>query len=135
MESGAQSLRQSYTRHNVFISSTSLDLVAHRQKVIDTVLRLGLFPVAMEQFGAQGDGDAASVSTSILAKCEVYLGIIGWRYGFIPDRATASVTEQEYLEARKRGLPCYLSWPTRRPSTMRRCSPPTCATPPTSPNC
>lgn len=37
----------------VFLSSTSLDLPHHRERVRDVLLRLGLFPVAMEYFGAQ----------------------------------------------------------------------------------
>ncbi len=108
IESGSQESHPPRQRHSVFISSTSLDLAAHRQQVIDQVLRLGLFPVAMEQFGAHGSGDAGSVSTDRLGEAEVYVGIIAWRYGTIPPGETRSVTHLEYLEAQRRGLPCYL---------------------------
>ncbi len=100
--------RQPRTRRSVFVSSTSRDLISHRQQVSDTLLRLSLFPVAMEQFGAQGSGNATSVSTNKVAEAEVYLGIFAWRYGFIPPGETRSVTHLEYLEARRLGLPCYL---------------------------
>ncbi|HEV7129721.1 MAG TPA: tetratricopeptide repeat protein, partial [Ktedonobacterales bacterium] len=92
----------------VFISSTSVDLRAHRERVRDTLLSLGLFPVGMEQFGAQGSGDATSVSTSKVAGCDVYLGIFAWRYGYVPAGTPLSVTHQEYEEAARLGMPRYV---------------------------
>jgi tetratricopeptide (TPR) repeat protein/Mrp family chromosome partitioning ATPase len=92
----------------VFISSTSIDLVAHRQQVHDILERLGQFAVDMAQFGAQSSGDAISISTDKVASAEVYLGIVAWRYGYIPPGEICSVTHLEYLEARRLGLPCFL---------------------------
>ncbi|PWT72378.1 MAG: hypothetical protein C5B60_09625, partial [Chloroflexi bacterium] len=92
----------------VFISSTSLDLRAHRERVRDILLSLGLFPVGMEHFGAQGTGDATSVSVEQLASSDIYLGIYAWRYGTIPANQQRSVTHQEYLEAIHLGMPRYL---------------------------
>lgn len=68
----------------MFISSTSVDLVEHRRVVIDTLLRLGHYPLAMEYMGTQPEGDATSVSYDYLAEADLYLGIIAWRYGYIP---------------------------------------------------
>jgi tetratricopeptide (TPR) repeat protein len=92
----------------VFVSSTSVDLPRHRERVRDVLLRLGLFPVAMEYFGAQGSGDATSVSIGGVDTCDAYLGLVAWRYGHVPAGATRSVTEQEYDEAKRVGLPCYV---------------------------
>ena len=92
----------------VFISSTSIDLRAHRDRVRDTLLSLGLFPVGMEHFGAQGTGDASSVSVDQLVSSDVYLGIYAWRYGTIPPGHERSVTHQEYEEAIRLGMPSYL---------------------------
>jgi tetratricopeptide (TPR) repeat protein len=92
----------------VFISSTSVDLHAHRERVRDVLLSLGLFPVGMEQFGAQGTGDASSVSADKVAGCDVYLGIIAWRYGHVPAGSDRSVTQQEYEEATRLRLPRYV---------------------------
>ena len=105
---GSSGPRQPRTHQSVFLSSTSRDLVTHRQIVIDTLLRMNLFPVAMEQFGAQGSGDATSVSTDKVAQADLYVGVFAWRYGYVPPGETRSVTHLEYLEARKLGLPCYL---------------------------
>lgn len=107
METMVQRQRQGLGRQNAFISSTQLDLAEHRKQVIDTLLSLGFFPIAMEQFVPDGTG-AISVSFNRLAEAQLYIGIIGWRYGFIPQGETRSVTHLEYLEARRRGLPCYL---------------------------
>jgi tetratricopeptide (TPR) repeat protein len=100
--------RERRMTRRVFISSTSLDLRAHRERVRDILLSLGLFPVGMEHFGAQGTGDATSVSVDQLAGSDVYLGIYAWRYGTIPPSQQRSVTHQEYLEAVHLGMPRYL---------------------------
>ena len=91
---GSSHQRQPLKRRNVFISSTNRDLAAHRKQVIDTLLRLGLFPVAIEP---QGSDDATIVSTDKVAEADVYLGLFAWRYGTILPGETRSVTHLEYL--------------------------------------
>src|SRR5262249_16397275 len=107
MSSSGNGARQSATRR-VFISSTAVDLRAHRARVRDVLLSLGLFPPGIENFGAQGTGDATSVSTEKVAGCDIYLGIIGWRYGYVPAGTSQSVTHQEYEAAQRLGMPRYL---------------------------
>ena len=107
MTSIAPAERKRLTRR-VFISSTAVDLHPYRERVRDTLLSLGLFPVGMEQFGAQGAGDATSVSTDMVASADAYIGIIAWRYGYVPAGAARSVTHEEYEEATRLGLPRYL---------------------------
>jgi tetratricopeptide (TPR) repeat protein len=91
----------------IFLSSTSVDLATHRQAVRDIIARLGHFTIAMEHFGAQ-DGDAQSVSLEQLAAADLFVGVVAWRYGYIPAGQDCSVTQQEYQEATKLGLPRYL---------------------------
>ena len=62
----------------------------------------------MENFGAQGTGDATSVSTDKVASSDIYLGIIGWRYGYVPAGMSQSVTHQEFEAAQRLGMPRYL---------------------------
>src|SRR5215471_18275298 len=88
----------------IFLSSTSQDLAAHRQAVRDIIGRLGQFTLAMEHFGARA-GDAQTVSTELVASCELYLGIVAWRYGYVPPGQIQSVTEAEYKEAVRLGIP------------------------------
>jgi hypothetical protein len=94
--------RPNRARRAVFISSTSVDLAEHRRVVIDTLLRLGLHPLAMEHMGSQPEGDATSVSYDYLAQADLYLGIVAWRYGCVPGRETRSVTHLEYEETKRR---------------------------------
>ena len=91
----------------IFLSPTFVDLQAHRVAVHDMIERMGHFTIGMERFGAQ-DGDAQSVSLEQLAAADLYLGVIAWRYGFIPPDQPLSVTQQEYQEATRLGLPRYL---------------------------
>ena len=56
----------------LFISSTSQDLLAHREAVHDIVVRMGPFAVDMAQFGSQGSGDAVEVSTDKVAGADIY---------------------------------------------------------------
>src|SRR5215469_16852538 len=102
-----QEQRHHMTRR-VFISSTSLDLHAYRERVRDTLLNLGLFPVGMEYFGAQGTGDANTVSVDQLVGSDVYLGVYAWRYGTVLPEQRRSVTHQEYEEAVRLDMPRYL---------------------------
>ena len=94
--------------HRVFISSTSIDLMAHRQAVHDTLERMGEFAVDMAHFGARSSGDAVEVSTDKFASADIYIGIVAWRYGYVPPRRKRSVTHLEYMEAKRRGIPCFL---------------------------
>lgn len=68
----------------VFISSTSLDLKDHRQRAMDACLRQNMLPVMMEYLPA-ADADAVEVSLKMVEDADVYLGIYGRRYGFIPE--------------------------------------------------
>src|SRR5262249_20610524 len=91
----------------VFLSSTSLDLAAHRVRVHEDLERMNQFAVDMAQFGA-GAADATSVSRREVASAEFVVLIVAWRYGFIPQGETRSVTEMEYEEARRLGLPIFV---------------------------
>jgi len=58
----------------------------------------------MEQFGARA-GDAQTVSTALVAGCDLCLGVVTWRYSFVPAGQAQSVTQLEYEEAGRLGLP------------------------------
>jgi Domain of unknown function (DUF4062) len=74
--------------YRIFLSSTRIDLLAHRTQVHEVLERLEQFAVDMAQFGAQGSGDAVTVSLEKVRSAQVYLGIIAWRYGYVPVLAT-----------------------------------------------
>ncbi|MFI5277782.1 MAG: tetratricopeptide repeat protein, partial [Ktedonobacterales bacterium] len=99
--------RQGVKSQRVFISSTSRDLYAHRQRVHDDLERMYQVPVDMAQFGAGGT-DATTVSYTELATADIVVLIVAWRYGFIPAGEIHAVTELEYEEARRLKLPIYV---------------------------
>ena len=86
------------------ISSTAIDLPEHRKEVLDASLRQGMFPVMMEHLPAS-DADAISASLKMVDEVDAYLGIIAYRYGFIPEGHSISITEMEYNRAVERGIP------------------------------
>lgn len=97
-------------RLKVMISSTLLDLPAHRKAAEDAVLRAGCVPLMMEHGTATSDSNAIQFSLALLDQADLYIGIFAQRYGFIPKNRKDnpkgwSVTEHEYRRAKKRGIP------------------------------
>ena len=95
---------------DVMISSTSLDLPEHRKQAQQAIIDKGMYPRAMESLPALAHHDAISVSMKMVDDAEVYVGIFGQRYGFIPPDKTLnpnsiSITEMEYRRAIARGIP------------------------------
>jgi hypothetical protein len=80
----------------VYLSSTLNDLGPERQAVKDA---LGSECIVVESYIA----DERSLRESCLADvagCDLYIGIVGLRYGFIPPGETLSITHLEYEKAR-----------------------------------
>jgi len=92
------------TKKTAMVSSTSIDLPAHRKQVMEACERLGLFPSAMEHLPAR-DADAIQVSLEMVDKADVYIGVYAWRYGHIPEGHEVSITEMEFDRAVERGIP------------------------------
>src|SRR5262245_10717269 len=85
----------------VFVSSTWLDLQPERTRIEWVLNRFRETKFqGMEYFGSRPEG-AQQVSLDELARCVVYIGVVGGRYG-------SGITEMEYHEARSRKLPCFV---------------------------
>ncbi|MBI1278254.1 MAG: DUF4062 domain-containing protein [Anaerolineaceae bacterium] len=99
-------LKQSTTW--VMISSTVLDLPIHRAMVGNAVIGCRMLPRMMETLGASPD-DAIDASLKLVNEANIYIGIFGNRYGYIPDSpknpSKLSVTELEYRRAFARKIP------------------------------
>lgn len=91
-------------RIDVMISSTARDLPVHRQHAMDACVRQGMFPIMMEHLPAS-DQDAITASMDMVDEAEIYLGIVGRRYGYIPSGHDISITEMEYNRAIERDIP------------------------------
>lgn len=88
----------------VYLSSTYEDLREQRMAVQLAVLQAGHHPVAMEQDVAS-ELAPLKVCLEQLAECQLYIGLVAWRYGYVDDRRGKSITELEYLHAGKLKIP------------------------------
>ncbi|MCI4066721.1 HEAT repeat domain-containing protein [Micromonospora sp. R77] len=89
----------------VYISATQKDLLEYRAAVHAVARRLQIEDVAMEAYGA----DVRPPLDRCLAdvrRCDLYVGLFAWRYGFRPPGQESSITELEYREALAAGKPC-----------------------------
>ena len=95
------------------VSSTFTDFKQHREALIGAISGQGLHPIAMEQDSALPTGTVIDSSLQKVRDGAAYIGIIGARYGNIPDSAEhnperLSLTELEFREARELGRPVLL---------------------------
>ena len=68
---------------------------------------MDLFPRLMEHLPASHEG-AVEASLAMVEKCDIYLGILGYSYGYVPSGSEISIFEMEYNHAKERGLPCLI---------------------------
>ena len=87
------------------ISSTARDLPQHRDKVKDACMDLEVFYPDMMEHLTAADANALEISLAIADRADVYIGIIGFRYGYVPDGKVISVTEAEYNRAEEKKIP------------------------------
>ncbi|NUS27830.1 MAG: DUF4062 domain-containing protein [Streptomyces sp.] len=83
---------------DVYISSTFQDLQEARAQVRQTVRRMQHVDVAMEYYGASDERPLDKCLADVAA-CDLYICVVAWRYGFVPDGETRSITELEYAQA------------------------------------
>lgn len=88
----------------VYVSSTQADLAPYRAAVMAAIRGLGHEPVSMEDYHAE-DAIPAEKCRADVAASDIYVGIIAWRYGFVPADYDCSVTELEYRTAVERSIP------------------------------
>lgn len=84
----------------VYLSSTLNDLENER-KAIKEVLSGDC--IVRESYTAT-ESDLVESCLEDVSACEIYLGVIGLRYGFVPKGETKSITHLEYQRAKDRGL-------------------------------
>jgi hypothetical protein len=82
----------------VFISSTYLDLIDYRKAIIEQLNRMKVAGVMMEYMGSS-ESEPSDVSLEELNKCNIYLGIIGHRYGTEIKGKDKSIVQCEYDRA------------------------------------
>ena len=89
----------------VFVSSTYADLFEERQAVVSAILDAGHIPAGMELFKA-GKSMMKTIQKWI-DDSDVYLLLLGGRYGSIEEESGLSYTELEYKYALSKGMPVF----------------------------
>lgn len=89
-------------RLQVFVSSTFSDLREERQAAVEAILAAGHIPAGMELFAA-GDESQMEVIKQWIDESDVYLLILGGRYGSIDPKSGKSYTQLEYEYALSKG--------------------------------
>lgn len=90
----------------VFVSSTYTDLIAERQSAVEAVLAAGHIPAGMELFAA-GDQSQLEVIRRWIDDSDVFLLILGGRYGSVEPLTQKSYVHLEYEYAIERGKPLF----------------------------
>ena len=97
-----QTLRAWASGQTVFLSSEMGGLRDERRAIADALRELGFSVVMFEDFGGRDD-DAETAYLDGVARSDIYIGLVGRRYGTML-RSGRSPTHEEYREARRRGL-------------------------------
>lgn len=86
----------------VFVSSTYIDLKEERQAAVQAILTAGHIPAGMELFSA-GDQSQMDVIRRWIDESDIFLLILGGRYGSIESESQKSYTHLEYEYALEKG--------------------------------
>lgn len=90
----------------VFISSTFTDLQEERQIAVEAVLNSGHIPAGMELFKS-GNTSQKEVIKKWIDESDIYMLILGGRYGSIDKESGKSYTHWEYEYASEIGKPLF----------------------------
>lgn len=90
----------------VFVSSTFTDLIIERQSAVSAILKAGHIPAGMELF-TSGDKSQMDTIKKWIDESDVYMLILGGRYGSIEPISGISYTELEYDYAVEQGKPLF----------------------------
>ncbi|MDK2041817.1 DUF4062 domain-containing protein [Aliarcobacter butzleri] len=90
----------------VFVSSTYLDLKDERQAAVSAILKAGHIPAGMELFTA-GDKSQLEIIKRWIDESDVYMLILGGRYGSVQTETGVGYTELEYDYAVQIGKPLF----------------------------
>jgi Domain of unknown function (DUF4062)/Effector-associated domain 9 len=85
----------------IYLSSTYADLKDYREAVYDLLRKVGHDVIAMEDYVATDRRPVKKCEEDVVAS-DLYVGLIAWRYGFVPQNDNPvhlSVTESEFRKA------------------------------------
>lgn len=93
-------------KFQIFISSTYLDLQEERQAAVEAILGSRHIPAGMELFKA-GNKSQLDTIKKWIDESDIYMLILGGRYGSIEPETGKSYTHIEYEYAIEKGIPVF----------------------------
>ncbi|MCM1038196.1 MAG: DUF4062 domain-containing protein [Ruminococcus sp.] len=90
----------------VFVSSTYTDLKEERQAAVEAILDAGHIPAGMELFKAGNESQLKTIYKWI-DESDVYMLILGGRYGSVDHKSGNSYTQLEYEYALSKNIPVF----------------------------
>lgn len=93
-------------KYQIFISSTYLDMRDERQTAVETILDAGHIPAGMELFAAS-DKKQIEVIKGWIDKSDIFMLILGGRYGSVEPESGKSYIQLEYEYAVETGKPLF----------------------------
>lgn len=90
----------------VFVSSTYTDLTEERQAAVEAILDAGHIPAGMELFKAGNESQLKTIYKWI-DESDVYMLILGGRYGSVESKSGKSYTQLEYEYALSKDIPVF----------------------------
>ena len=97
-------MAQTNSACKIFVSSTFEDMIFYRNAVADAITSLEHLPIGMEHFVSSPD-KSLDVCLSDVRRCNIYVLLVGMRYGSIDKDSGKSYTELEYDEAIRCNIP------------------------------
>lgn len=94
------------TKYQVFISSTFVDLKEERQAAVEGILTSHNIPAGMELFTANNE-DQWTIIKKWIEASDIYMLILGGRYGTVDNNTGKSYTQMEYEYAKEIGKPTF----------------------------
>ena len=91
----------------VFVSSTYTDLIEERQAAVEAILTAGHIPAGMELFAGK-NVEQMNIIQRWIDESDVYLLLLGGRYGSIDEESGKSYTHLEYEYAKGVNKPIFV---------------------------
>lgn len=91
-------------KYQVFVSSTFTDLKKDRQVAVEAILKAGDIPAGMELFAADSESQLTVIKRWI-DESDIFVLILGGRYGTVEPKSGKSYTQVEYEYAVSKKIP------------------------------
>ena len=95
---------QVHKKYQIFISSSMKDLREERKAIISDMLSAGHIPYGMEAFSPGNERELEVIKRGI-KQSDIYIVLVGFRYGSVVEEGGPSFTQLEYRIARDLGKP------------------------------